>query len=120
MVEHVFIAITGFAVPPPTVFTSTEIVASTGRSTTKRVRIFVPRQETDQIKVFQTVHEKMGIAGKMKPLGFHVNANTKGTFANQVYETEFSLGKTEEQFVWRIKVNDALLVSYHAESSNFR
>ena len=80
----------------------------------------MPRQETDQIKVFQTVHEKMGIAGKMKPLGFHVNANTKGTFANQVYETEFSLGKTEEQFVWRIKVNDALLVSYHAESSNFR
>jgi hypothetical protein len=78
--------------------------------------------ETDQIKVFQTVHEKMGIAGKMKPLGFHVNANanTKGTFANQVYETEFSLGKAEEQFVWRIKVNDALLVSYHAESSNFR
>lgn len=75
--------------------------------------------EADQVKVFQMIHEKMGIAGKMKPLGFHVNANTNGTFASQVYETEFSLGKGEEQFVWRIKGNDALLVGYHVKSPNF-
>jgi hypothetical protein len=77
--------------------------------------------EADQIKVFQTVHEKMGIALKMKPLGFHVKASTnQGILADQVCETEFSLGKAEEQFVWRIKGGDAMLVSYHAESPNFR
>lgn len=77
--------------------------------------------EADQTKVFQTVHEKMGIALKMKPLGFHVKASTNnGVLADQVYETEFSLGRAEEQFVWRLKGNDALLVSYHAESPNFR
>ena len=76
--------------------------------------------KSDEIKVLETVHEKMGIAGTVKPLGFHVNSNTKGTLANQVYETEFSLGKAEEQFVWRIDGSIALLVSYHAESPNFR
>ena len=50
--------------------------------------------EADQIKVFQTVHEKMGSALKIKPLGFHVKASTNnGILADQVYETEFSLCK---------------------------
>ncbi len=73
-----------------------------------------------ELGVLRLVHDKMGTFEKMTPLGFHVNANIKGTFANQVYETHFAMGTGQEQFVWRLENNNALLVSYHVDSPNFK
>jgi hypothetical protein len=81
-------------------------------------RSAVPK--SDEIKVLELVHERMGNAGKMSAAGFHINATTRGTFVNQVYETQFVGGQVQEEFVWRVENGAAALVRYHAESPNFR
>ena len=74
----------------------------------------------DEIKVFETVHSKMGNPGKMSIKGFHISASTRGTFVNEVYDTQFSLGQGQEGFIWRIDQDTARLVTYHVDSPNFR
>jgi hypothetical protein len=70
--------------------------------------------------VQQLVHQRMGNAGKMSASGFHINATTRGTFVNQVYETQFAGGQVQEEFVGRVENGSAVLVRYHADSPTVR
>lgn len=70
------------------------------------------------ISFLTTVHQQMGTVQGMKFLGFHVNTTTRGTLANQVFETKFGLGTGQEQFLWRMGGSTPLLVGYHVNSAN--
>jgi hypothetical protein len=73
-----------------------------------------------QIAFLQTIHEKMGHSGKCSVTGFHINANTKGTFLNEVCATVFVAGSANEYFVWRIDGEPPKLWSYHIDSPGLR
>lgn len=72
------------------------------------------------ITFLTSVHQKLGTVQGMKFLGFHENTTTRGTLANQVFETKFGLGTGQEQFLWRMGGTTPLLVGYHVNSTNLR
>jgi hypothetical protein len=76
--------------------------------------------QADEIKVFESVHDKMGNAGKMSIQGFHINATNHDVFVNEVYATRFSKGEGQEGFIWRVDQNIPRLVTYHIDSPNLR
>jgi|SRR5580698_6530375 hypothetical protein len=74
----------------------------------------------DELKFLETVHEKMGNSGKMSARGFHMNWQGGRLSVNQVYETQFALGKAQEGFVWIIEDERPRLQTYHIDSANLR
>lgn len=72
------------------------------------------------IAFLSTVHQKLGPVQGMAFLGFHVNTTVRGTLANQVFETKFSLGTGQEQFLWKMGGATPLLVGYHVNSANLQ
>ncbi len=69
-------------------------------------------------KVLETVHQKMGVAGKMRPLGFHLHWQSGRTLADADFNTKFTQGQAQETFVWIMQQNQLQLYSYHIDSSN--
>lgn len=74
----------------------------------------------DEIKLFDMVHHKMGISGKMSAQGFHINWRNGRLFVDQVYETQFALGQAQESFVWEIVQDQPRMQSYRIHSPNLQ
>lgn|GEM_PF-3314896 len=72
----------------------------------------------DALKVFEVVHQKMGDSGKMSARGFHISWQNGRTTVDQVFETQFTLGRGQESFVWIIEQDQAHLQAYHINSAN--
>ena len=72
--------------------------------------------EADAIALFDAVHRKLGNVDNVTPAGWHVNATPMGTFVTLAYEVDFSEGKGQEQFGFKMNGNQALLISYNVNS----
>ena len=73
-----------------------------------------------EIKFFETVHQKMGNSGKMSSKGFHINWQNGVLNVNQVFETEFALGRAQEGFIWVIDHDQPRLQTYRIDAANLR
>lgn len=72
--------------------------------------------EADLIALMDAVRRKLGTVVNATSRGWHVNANTSGTFVTVGYEVDFSEGKGNEQFVFLITKGQALLYNYNVNS----
>jgi hypothetical protein len=72
--------------------------------------------EADAVALFEAVHRKLGNVDNARPAGWHVNATPTGTFVTLAYDVDFSEGKGQEQFAFKINSNQALLVNYNVNS----
>ena len=64
----------------------------------------------------QRINRKLGACGEASQQGFNVNYNTSGKFVTLSYSRKCANAALEEQFVWRVEGNKALLVRYNANS----
>jgi hypothetical protein len=72
--------------------------------------------EPESTRFLQTVHERLGrIRGSVEQ-GWRVNFTTAGNIVNLGYETEFSSGRGNETFVFRVSGGTAQLLSYNINS----
>jgi hypothetical protein len=72
--------------------------------------------EADLVELFEAVHRKLGTVNQANPAGWGVNTTPSGTMATLSYEVEFSEGKGQEEFVFHIEGNKALLYHYNINS----
>ncbi len=70
----------------------------------------------DEIKVFETVHQTMGVSGKTSSLGFHVNWQSNRVYVSHVFDTAFANGHGQESLVWVVEQGKPRLQTYHIES----
>lgn len=64
----------------------------------------------------QRINRKLGACGEASQQGFNVNCNTSGKFVTVSYARKCANAALEEQFIWRVEGNKALLVRYNANS----
>ena len=62
------------------------------------------------------VHRKLGVMKSTKQRGWNVNYHTSGTFVTLTYATTYERGEAVEQFVYRLRAEQALLAGYHVNS----
>jgi hypothetical protein len=74
----------------------------------------------DTIRFLQSVHDKMGNAGKTSTIGFHMNWNKGHLWVNRVLNTQFALGQGQENFIWILEQDQLQLYGYHITSPNLR
>ena len=72
--------------------------------------------ESDTIALFEAIRRKLGSVVNTKQLGWNVNTTPGGTFVRMGYETDFSEGKGQEDFVFEMNNGQALLVGYNVNS----
>lgn len=72
--------------------------------------------EKDLVDLLQAVQRKLGTVKDVKGSTWGVNATTSGTMASLSYDTDFTEGRAEEQFVFHITGNQAKLVRYNINS----
>jgi hypothetical protein len=70
----------------------------------------------DTVKLFETVHQKMGASGKASSAGFHVNWQPGRANVNHVFDTAFSNGRAQEAFIWIVEQDHPRLQSYRIDS----
>jgi hypothetical protein len=77
------------------------------------------RSATQQqfIAVLDAIHRKLGTTKTTSPLGWRIDYQTSGTFVTLTYDTDYSDGKAQERFVYRLQDHKALLVSYYINSN---
>jgi serine protease inhibitor ecotin len=72
--------------------------------------------EAEFISLLEAVRRKLGTMKQANPAGWGINATTMGTMATLSYEIEFSEGKGQEQFVFHVSGDKALLYHYNVNS----
>ena len=68
------------------------------------------------VEFLSAVHRKLGNTKSADKTGWNVNYQTSGSFVTLGYKTVFAEGDAQEQFVFRLQDNKALLVGYHINS----
>ena len=71
----------------------------------------------DFLDFMGAVHRKLGRVQNVSQTGFFVNFTTSGTRVRLNYQTKFDGGEAQEEFIWKIKGNQAALVGYHINST---
>lgn len=74
------------------------------------------RSEAETISFFSKLREKLGDVGEAKLTNQSINVTTMGTIVSSVYDTEFSKGKGQEQYIYIIKDGAAKLMDYKVNS----
>ncbi len=72
--------------------------------------------EPDTLALFDAVHRKLGTVKHTTQTEWHVNATTAGTVVTLAYNTEFTEGHANEQFVFYVKGDNARLFHYNVNS----
>jgi hypothetical protein len=72
--------------------------------------------EPEFTSLLEAVRRKLGNVKQANPARWGINATTTGTMATLGYEVEFSEGKGEEQFVFHVSGDKALLYHYNVNS----
>jgi hypothetical protein len=68
-------------------------------------------------RFLQVVHHKLGEVRESNQTGFFFNINTEGTWIKLNYRTEFRNGMADEQFIWKVSGDQALLYRYDINST---
>jgi hypothetical protein len=63
------------------------------------------------------IHNKLGAVVDAKQQGFFVNYNTSGTQIRLTYQTKFTAGDAQEEFVWSKTGSSYQLLGYHINSN---
>jgi hypothetical protein len=74
--------------------------------------------EPDTNAFFAKVHEKLGDFAHSDEPKYFANVSTNGTFITLIYNTEFTRGKGQERFIWRIDADQARLLDYRIDSKD--
>ncbi len=69
------------------------------------------------VDLLQAIHKKLGNTRASDMKGWTVNYNTSGSYATLTYQTFYTDDEANEQFVYRLEDNKALLAGYHIESN---
>jgi hypothetical protein len=72
--------------------------------------------EPDTLAYFDAVHRKLGTVKNTNQTGWHVNATTAGTVVTLAYDTEFTEGHANEQFVFYVSGDNARPFHYNINS----
>lgn len=73
--------------------------------------------QKDFVALLEAVHRKLGNTKSSTQQGWNVNYHTSGTFVTLNYATAYAEGDASEQFVYRLRANEALLAGYHVNSN---
>jgi hypothetical protein len=68
--------------------------------------------ESDMTALFSAVRRKLGTVKNTNQTRWNVNSTPAGTMVVLAYDTEFTEGKAQEQFVYYVSGNDAKLYRY--------
>jgi Protein of unknown function (DUF4019) len=71
----------------------------------------------DFVAFLEGVHRKLGASASSERQGWRVDYRATGTFITLTYKTRYAVGEAQEQFVFRMKDNRALLAGYHINSN---
>jgi len=74
-------------------------------------------KQQDFLDFVGAVHRKLGKVQTATRGSYFVNFTTSGTRVRLNYQTKFEGGDAQEEFVWKIKGQDAALVGYHINST---
>jgi hypothetical protein len=72
--------------------------------------------ESDATALFTAVNTKLGHPKSSELRNWRVNLLLNGTFVTLVYQTEFAQAAAQEEFVWRVNGNQAILYRYNINS----
>jgi len=72
--------------------------------------------ESDATALFTAVNTKLGHPKSSELRGWRVNLLVNGTFVTLLYQTEFAQAGAQEEFVWRVHGNQAILLRYNINS----
>jgi hypothetical protein len=73
--------------------------------------------EQELVDLLDAIHRKLGTVKDAKSTSWKVNSTTDGTFVYMTYDTEFTEGKGDEQFVFEMDGDKAILAGYHINSN---
>jgi hypothetical protein len=74
-------------------------------------------KQQDFLAFVSAVHRKLGRVQNASQTSFLVNFSTSGTRVRLNYQTKFDGGDAQEEFIWKIKGDQAALVGYHINST---
>jgi len=72
--------------------------------------------EPETLALFDAVHRKLGTVKSANQTGWHLNSTTAGTVVTLAYNTEFTEGHANEEFVFYMSGDDARLFHYNINS----
>ena|SRR5207245_9233484 len=72
--------------------------------------------EANLTDLLSTVRRKLGTVKDSHETGWHVNATTNGTMVTLAYDVDFTEGKGNEEFVFLVKGDKALLYRFNISS----
>ncbi len=73
--------------------------------------------QKDFLDFVSAVHRKLGKVQSVSQISYFVNFTTSGPQVRLNYQTKFEEGEGKEEFLWKIKGNQAVLVGYHINSN---
>ena len=73
--------------------------------------------QQDFVAFLEGVRSRLGASASSKRRGWRVDYRPAGTFITLTYTTRYAQGEAQEQFVFRMKDNRALLAGYHINSN---
>jgi hypothetical protein len=74
----------------------------------------------ESLEFLKKLHDVLGAQKSSSMKNIKVNRTNKGTFVSLVYDTAFELGRADEQFVWMIDGDQAILYGYHVNSDRLK
>ncbi len=75
-----------------------------------------PDAHDETVAFLSAVHNKLGNLETTSITGWHVNYGTDGKVVTLNYQSSFERGEATEQFVFRVKNDEAELIGYHINS----
>jgi hypothetical protein len=75
--------------------------------------------QEELIKIFETVHRKLGNCQSSSLTNLNVNATTNGTLLTTQYGSNYAGGQATETFVWLKKNGELKLYNYNIQSKAF-
>jgi hypothetical protein len=71
----------------------------------------------DFVALLEAVHRKLGTSAASTRQGWRIDYRPTGTFITLTYQTRYSQGEAQEQFVFRMNGHRAQLAGYHINSN---
>jgi Protein of unknown function (DUF4019) len=74
-------------------------------------------KQQDFLDLMSAIHRKLGRVQSASETRYFVNFTTSGTQVRLNYHTKFEGGEGDEEFLWHVSGEQALLLGYHINSN---